>query len=518
MPTVTLITEKETLCLHAQKNTLVADFLQREQSPLPMPCAGKGRCGKCRVKACGSLSPVTAEEKNALRADELASGMRLACCTHITGDAQITLLAAAQLSRIRVEGAMPSFSREPIFKQYGAAIDIGTTTLAAQLYDTHGLLASATALNPQSRYGADVLSRIGQALNGKSAELAACVQSALADLLQKLAQQAAIIPQQIDSLVITGNTAMLYLLTQCNPDCLSHAPFDADTLFGDFVAASALQLPCAPDAQVYLPRCMSAFVGADITTALLASDICAKPQTALLADIGTNGEMVLWHGGKLLCCSTAAGPAFEGAGLAMGMQGAPSAIDHVSLSDGAPQTHTIGEIAAKGICGSGVIDALACMVQENVLEESGLIAAEGHDFVQNIKKIEDETVFMLTDTVFVSQKDVRMVQLAKSAVCAGMRTLLDLAQVAPAQLDRLCIAGGFGSYLDLGSAAKTGLYPAALQEKAIVLGNAALSGAAMILQSRPLVEKSARLAAAAQTVALSTSPLFMDYYMDCMMF
>ena len=202
----------------------------------------------------------------------------------------------------------------------------------------------------------------------------------------------------------------------------------------------------------------------------------------------------------------------------MGMQGAPGAIDHVSLSGGALQTHTIGEIAAKGICGSGVIDALACMVQENVLEESGLIAAEGHDFVQNIKKIEDETVFMLTDTVFVSQKDVRMVQLAKSAVCAGMRTLLDLAQVAPAQLDRLCIAGGFGSYLDLGSAAKTGLYPAALQEKAIVLGNAALSGAAMILQSRPLVEKSARLAAAAQTVALSTSPLFMDYYMDCMMF
>ncbi len=517
MPTVTLISENEMLRVHAEENTLLADFLQHEHAPLAMPCAGKGRCGKCRVKASGALSPVTAEEKTALRTEELNAGIRLACCARIVGDAQITLLAAAQLSHIRVEGMMPAFAHEPMFKTYGAAIDIGTTTLAAQLYSANGAIASATAPNPQSHYGADVISRIGQALDGKSAALAACVQNALSDLLQNLAGQAGITTQKIDSLVVTGNTAMLYLLTQRNPDCLSHAPFCADTLFGDFISASELHLPC-PDAQVYLPRCMSAFVGADITTALLASDICAKPQTALLADIGTNGEMVLWHDSKLLCCSTAAGPAFEGAGLSMGMQGAAGAIDHVALADGAFQIHTIGEMPAKGICGSGIVDALAAMTQAEVLEESGLLSDEGHAFEHLVCEKDDETVLMLTDTVFVSQKDVRMVQLAKSAVCAGMHTLLDLAKVSPAQLDSLCIAGGFGSYLDLGSAARIGLYPAALQEKAIILGNAALSGAAMILQSRNLTEKAAQLAAATETIELSTSPLFMDYYMDCMMF
>ncbi len=518
MPIAVLNSEHHIQRMQVEKNTLISELLLHKKEAPPMPCAGKGRCGKCRVIAFGELSPVTQEEKSALREEELAKGVRLACCTRIIGDVQITPYAAQSSEKILADGAMPQFSLEPLFKAYGAAIDIGTTTLAAQLYGANGLVASAAAPNPQAVYGADVISRIEQSLGGKAGELAGCIQNGISALLKDLANKASIESIQIDHVVITGNTAMLYLLTQRNPDCLAHAPFCADMLFGNFVSASSLNLPCAKGAQVYFPKCISAFVGADITTAILSSDMCSKRQTALLTDIGTNGEMALWHDGKLMCCSTAAGPAFEGAGLSMGMQGAQGAIDHVSASGGVLKVHTLGADEAKGICGSGIVDALACMTVENVLEESGYIAEDGHSYESNIKDIGGETVFMLTDSVFVSQKDVRMVQLAKSAVCAGISTLIDFSEISPSQIDRLYIAGGFGSFLDLESAAEIGLFPYCLLKNAVVLGNAALAGASMILQSRHLAEKSSALAASAQTVDLTGSPVFMEQYMDCMMF
>ncbi|MEG2596369.1 MAG: ASKHA domain-containing protein, partial [Ruthenibacterium sp.] len=432
MAYLTLVSAQETQTFCVDENSLLADVIGIHHA-LAMPCGGKGRCGKCRVMASGRLSLPTAEERAALSEQELTNGVRLACCTRVLGDAHVTLFSAETLSQIRVEGnfLMP---QNPLFSHYGVAVDIGTTTLAAQLYGTDGLVCSATAANPQSAYGADVISRVGAALSGKSTALAACVQRAVAALLTELSACAGIASAQIDALVITGNTAMLYLLTQQNPDCLSHAPFEADTLFGSTIDAAALHLPCAANAAVYLPRCMSAFVGADITTALLASDICTKPQTSLLADIGTNGEMALWHDEKLLCCSTAAGPAFEGAGLSMGVQGIAGAIDAVTFDGTLPfAVHTIADAPPCGICGSGIVSALAAMKTANILDETGYLQ-------------DDADFFALTDTVHITQRDIRMVQLAKSAVCAGTRTLLDTADVSFAQVQRLAIAGGFGSY------------------------------------------------------------------------
>lgn len=501
---------------------LLSDALRLHGHSVETPCGGRRKCGKCRIVAQGELSQPCAEERQSLTPQELADGVRLACCTYLCGDASVVLPRAAQLTAIRSTGVMPKFPIAPAFSRYGAAVDIGTTTLAVQLYGADGaLLAAATAPNPQRMFGADVISRIGRALAGDGAALADCVRAAVAGLLIEAEQQAGLPLRSVDALVITGNTAMLYLLTQKNPDCLSHAPFEADTLFGCFVSAQSLCLPCAEGAQVYLPRCMEAFVGADITTALLASEICDTQTTALLVDIGTNGEMALWHAGRLLCCSTAAGPAFEGAGLSMGMQGAPGAIDHVTYDaqKAALDIHTIGGAPAKGVCGSGIIDALAALMDAGVLEESGALADDGHDLTDAVCETpEGETAVRLSGEVWVTQADVRQVQLAKSAVCAGMRTLLSEAGVAPEALQTLAVAGGFGSYLSLPSAAKIGLFPAELLPKAAVLGNAALSGAAMLLLNRSFVKKAEALAKSAQTVSLSTSRVFMEQYMECMMF
>lgn len=454
---------------------------------LETPCGGGGRCGKCRVRVQGQVSPPCEQERLLLGEKELCAGLRLACLAAAEGDCTVWLPDHKTVQSIQGDGVMPTFAMNPIFSRYGAAVDIGTTTLAARLYAPDGtLLAQATAANPQRAYGADVISRIERSMAGDREALAQCIRMGIDDLLRKMSQRSGAPCQSIDAVVLTGNTTMLYLLTGQKVDCLSRAPFQADELFGRFAESEELTLAAAPEAQLYLPRCVSAFVGADITCALLASQICESRESALLADIGTNGELALWHEEKLLCCSTAAGPVFEGAAISQGMQAALGAIDHVAWENGAVRCHTIGDAPAVGICGSGIIDAAAVLCRQGIIDETGAFSNE-------------EEAYPLTDGVSLTQKDVRMIQLAKSALCAGMRTLMAEGGVREGELNRLVIAGGFGSYLDLHSAAAMGLYPAELEGRAAAIGNAAL-------------------AARAETVDLSTNPIFMENYVECMSF
>lgn len=485
--------------------TLLSAALSTSGHAPEMPCGGKGRCGKCRVRVSGTLSEPTKEELSALSDDERKAGVRLACCAKVLGDVRVWTSENRAVSQICTDASGVTLGSDPIFRVLGAAVDIGTTTMAAQLYDHSGLLATASLPNPQREYGADVINRIGCAMQGGDQTMAQCVRGAITELLRRMCRQAGRQTAQIDALVITGNTAMLHLLTGDDASPLATAPFAVRERYGKTVPAASLDLPCAPDAAVYLPRCMSAFVGADITTALLASGVCARQATALMADIGTNGEIALWHGGKLLCCSTAAGPAFEGANLSHGMQGAPGAIDHAAVVEGQMQLHTIGDKPAIGICGSGVADVLACLLELDVLDETGYLDS-------------DDGAWPLAGDVCFTQKDIRQVQLAKSAVRAGIEALLHHAKLRYDQVTELAVAGGFGSYLSLASAAAIGLIPPALSSRCRVLGNAALAGAAMLLHDDALHAPSAAMADAAETVELSTDLFFMDQYVMQMMF
>ena len=485
----------------AEAGILLSEFLLGEQ-----PCGGHGKCGKCKVIAHGVLSPLSASEKQLLTPSEIDQGVRLACCTYALGDCMVSRFDSGNRSdRIVTDSTLPQFACDPAFEKYGAAIDIGTTTLAARLYDTSGrLLSEATALNPQSTWGADVISRIEASLAGESTALASSIRQAIDRLLSELCQQADIASEEIDGVVITGNTVMLYLLTDSSPLTLSHAPFEADRLFGETLPARDLGLTSlAEQANIYLPPCISAFVGADTTCALLATRLCESDKTLMLADIGTNGEMALWHDGKLTVCSTAAGPAFEGVGISMGMRAADGAIDKVSLADGRLFCHTIGNGKPIGICGSGLIDAISCLLEIEELDESGYL---------------EEDPYPLDGAVSLIQKDVRAVQLAKSAICAGIETLLDLCNIGADKVSTLFIAGGFGHYLNVRSARKTGLLPAPLTSVVEAVGNAALGGASMLLLNRGLRQDSLKMARKAKTAELSTSPVFSESYMMGMMF
>jgi len=485
----------------AEAGTKISDLLSLEK-----PCGGHGRCGKCKVKATGDLSPFTPSEEKLLTEKEKKSGIRLACTTLILGDCEISPLShKKKKTEIVTEGVMPEHMLSPIFEKYGIAVDIGTTTLASKLYSVDGdVLAGASILNPQGVFGADVISRIEAHLSGKGGELAHLIREAIDSLIRQMANEAGISAYDIDGAVITGNTAMLYLLTDTSPLALSRAPFEADRLFGEFLCASELELTAlASDTQVYLAPCIAAFVGADTVCAILATRLCEHSSPALLADIGTNGEMALFSSGKLSVCSTAAGPAFEGGGISMGMRGADGAIDKVSIVNSNLFCHVIGEGEAEGICGSGLVDAVSCLLHTEEIDETGFL--------------EDGDI-TLSGKVMLTQQDVRMLQLAKSAICAGMLTLIDESGLEAVDISDMYIAGGFGSYLNIKNGIAIGLIPQELDGRINVVGNAALSGASLLLLDSNARNKAESIAKEADAIELSTNKGFSERYMYGMLF
>ena len=496
---------------------LLSSALAQAGYPMDLPCAGRGRCGKCKVYAQGCLSPLSAEEEKLLTEDEIRNHCRLACQTMLTGDAAVTLIQRSEMAEIQTEAVSRNYQRDQA-DGYSVAVDIGTTTVAAVAVDLSSgrELASACAQNPQEKYGADVISRMERSLAGDRQALADCIQNCVNSLLEELSEKSGVSGTDFQRIVITGNTTMLFLLTNQDVDCLSHAPFEATDLFGR--EAPELSFPAAPGASCYLTRCNSAFVGGDITTAVLASGIAEDNRTSLLIDVGTNGEIVLAHQGKLSCSSTAAGPALEGAGIYMGMPAMGGAISRVFLQDGKIETETVGNLPDTGICGSGVIDAMAVLLKTGAVEETGLLLEEDHDFMDRICEAGTALAFRIGEKTLFTQKDIRAVQLAKAAICAGIRTLLHEAGLKPSDVERFVIAGGFGSHIQVDNAAAIGLFPPELAGKAEVLGNAALEGAAMLLQNRSFYESSYELAAQMETVDLSSNPYFSDQYMDSMIF
>ena len=516
MGKVTLHTSGGRVMLEAATGVKLAEVLRLGGHPADLPCAGNGRCGKCRVRAAGELSQPGPEERKLLTEAELAAGIRLACQARLAGDAELWETDAKKDAAIEVSGVGRAYRREPVASGCGVAMDIGTTTVAAVLVDleTGAELAAACESNPQAAFGADVISRIERALDGDGPGLAEAIRGCVERLLAELCRKSGKGGAEISALFLTGNTTMLYLLTGRDVDCLSHAPFEADERFGK---QAKLAFMGAPRAVCYLTRCNSAFVGGDITTAVVASGIAERPETALLIDVGTNGEIVLAHKGRLYGASTAAGPALEGAGIYMGMPAVSGAVRRV-IFDGGFRVETVGGMPDQGLCGSGVIDAMAALLQAGVVDETGLLLEEDHPFSDRICEAGETLAIRLGARTVFTQKDIRAVQLAKAAICAGIRTLLHEAGLEPGQVERFTIAGGFGSHICVESAAAIGLFPPELAERAEVLGNAALMGTEMLLQSRTLLAGSAELADRMETVELSTNPYFSGQYLDSMMF
>jgi len=484
---------------------LLTQVLREHGLTIATPCGGKGICGKCKVRAAGEVSALTAREMESLSPAEIAGGARLACQLTLRGDAEITIPDASDFMNIQLEGTLPEFPYNPMQGKYGLAVDIGTTTLALRLINLERRepLKAATASNPQGSIAADVIGRIEAAMSGEGPRLRQLVTGEIEKALATLCADCGIAPSDIEFAIMAGNTTMLYLLTGRDPVTLSRAPFEADCLFGLWTDGDALGLRSIANAKVFLPACASAYVGADIVCGVLASGMCGREDTALLTDLGTNGEIALWHQGTLYCCATAAGPAFEGVNIHRGVGSVPGAIDSVWVRGGKLACTTIGGQTPVGVCGSGLIDAVASLLQLGLVDETGLM---------------ELGEVPLCGDVGLTQKDIRSIQLAKGAIAAGIKTICKHVEITESQIKTLYIAGGFGSHISILNAAKIGLIPGELTGRATVLGNASLTGAEMLLLNGEYTQTAADIARNAVTVPLGGSAAFAEYYMECMMF
>ncbi len=506
----TIIQGSDQRTVYFDRPQKLSELLLKQDIPFSMPCGQNGTCGKCAVIATGDLTTPDARELKKI--SDMPQNTRLACQCVANGDCQIIL--PQKNNRIVSDGIIPEFTLDAMDGDYGFAVDIGTTTVAVYLYNlkTGKCLKRNTFMNPQSSFGADVISRIEKAVGGMQDALAATIRDAIEDAFKSMMDAEQI---KVNTAVITGNTAMLYLFTKEDTTPLTAAPFEIKNYLGTTVIGLFKRFP---DMKVYLPKTAAAFVGSDIICSMLACEMNDTKQTVLMVDIGTNGEMGLIHDGKLSVCATAAGPAFEGAGITFGMAAGDGAIDSVTAADGIISCTTIGNQKAVGICGTGLIDAAAMLLNTGLIDETGCIDEENEEYANCLTEYDNSPAIKLADNILITQQDIRQLQLAKAAICGGIDTLLETAEIDPEDVDIFYIAGGFGRYISTVSAATIGLFPKALTKKAKAVGNAAGVGASMLLLSKPLIAESIKLAEEANVVDLSTSPIFMEQYIMRMHF
>ena len=438
------------------------------------PCGGKGTCGKCRVM---------------LEGREV-----LACQTPVDRDMTVTVGSEAS---VRILTAGQTIQTQPDGTDaYALAIDIGTTTVVAYLLEgkTGEVLATASAINPQSQFGADVISRIQLVLTEKTDALRDGIRETMKDLTHRVTEMAGISREDVTVAAIVGNTAMHHLMLGIDPKPLVTPPYMP-------AVSEGMEIGEGCKARI-LPN-IAGFVGGDTVGCLVSTRFDRQEELTLLIDIGTNGEMVLGDKHRRIACSTAAGPAFEGAKISCGMRGAQGAVDHVWLENGEVRYHVIGDVPAVGLCGSGLLDLVAVLLDIGVISESGRMKSKKYALCEN---------------VVLTQKDVREVQLAKAAIRAGIELMAQRLGAAVADIRNVYLAGAFGSYMNPASACRIGMIPPVLLDKIRAIGNAAGEGAKLCALSREEFAYSRELAHNTEFLELASLPNFQDRYVEALEF
>ena len=418
---------------------------------------------------------------------------------------------------------------------FGIAYDLGSTTVVGYLMDlvTGKDLAVAAVMNPQTIYGDDLVSRIGFATtqeNGRKALQDAAV-DALNRIAQSLAKSAKVSRKNIYKATVVGNTCMTHLLLGIDPASLGQSPYVPSVCADITTTARELGLGFSPEAKVVVLPNVAGFVGSDLVGVLVSSMWEDDGQTRLAVDIGTNGEMALLHEGKTYVCSAAAGPAFEGAGISCGMRGGPGAIDSVEIDD-VVRVSTIDDRRPNGICGSGIVDAIAQLLEAGIIDESGRLLSPNEaphlsDSVRGrLIETEKGVEFVLATkeesgsgrAITLTHADVRHMQLAKGSIRAAIQTLMLTAGAGEEDLCEILLAGAFGNYIRVESAIRIGLIPAVDRDKVVSIGNAAGAGARLALLSEREMELARQLARKAEHLELAVSPDYQVELMDKMMF
>jgi uncharacterized 2Fe-2S/4Fe-4S cluster protein (DUF4445 family) len=498
--------------------TLLDALRKIDPTAIDSPCGGAGTCGKCRVRiVSGNAGEVEAEERRLVGNAGLAAGVRLACHVRPLSDISFEKAETAGAATIHEAFSLMSGSIDPLLDEagtYGVAVDIGTTTVAAYLVDfgTGEVLTAASCLNSQRAWGADVIARIDHA--GKDpanlSYLAELARTDLTGLANRLLASVDAPHDALREISVVGNTTMLHLFAGVDPSGIAVAPFTPVFISLQRKQASEYGLPYSK-AFVTLGPSVAGYVGADLVAGIRAVGMEERDKLSLILDLGTNGEMALGNKDGIVACATAAGPAFEGAAISCGTGGVAGAIDSLLWNEGKLEWTTIGGLSPIGVCGSGIIDAAACLVRGGIADDTGAFADswsdEGYPLAGSNGK-----------SIVFTQGDMRQIQLAKAAVAAGIASMLDDIGAGLDDVESVFLAGGFGSYLRPASAAAIGLIPPQLLPKVQAVGNAAGHGAVRMLLFKEESRDLSSLATAVRYLELSGLDFFRDRFVEELFF
>jgi uncharacterized 2Fe-2S/4Fe-4S cluster protein (DUF4445 family) len=458
---------------------------------MEFPCGGLGTCGGCRVQVLEGRIDATPEDEAALSREELSDGWRLGCRVRAVSPLKLkveqwtmpVLTDDTQLAKTRRTGLV-------------VAIDLGTTTVVAQLLDlsTGKLLGLRTGLNPQTVQGADVMSRVRFAVD--SIELTTLIRDFLGSMVHDVSGGR---EDEIVEIVLVGNTVMHHLFCGLDVEPLTHVPFASPNLGEQRFIATDLGWKLPSSTVIRFLPCIGGFVGSDILAGIIAVGLHTGSDLRALIDLGTNGEISLGNRERILCASTAAGSAFEAGSIKMGMRAATGAISRVFLNHNGMECTVVGDVEPRGICGSGLVDAVAAGL------DSALIGCSGR--VTNGQK-----EFPLAGTVKLWQADIRELQLAKAAIASGMRILLDRWGASIEDVKEVYLSGAFGNYVRAESAVRIGLLETNV-DRLVPSGNTALRGAKMLIGAEdfPVLNL-------IEHVGLAADPNFQDRFVACMAF
>jgi uncharacterized 2Fe-2S/4Fe-4S cluster protein (DUF4445 family) len=455
-----------------------------------LPCGGARACGGCGVRVLNGSPAATVWDRDVFSRADLADGWRLAC--RMRAETDLLLDVGGTAAPVLADDSRIAGGKR---QGLGIAIDVGSTTIAAQLIDraSGAILGVRTGLNPQMAHGADVMSRVSFALGSR--DLTVAIRRFLGDMVGDLAAGC-----EIAEIVLVGNTVMHHLFADLDVEPLSHVPFASPSLSEQSFHAADLGWPLSDATPIRFLPCLGGFVGSDILAGVVAVDLCRDGALRALVDLGTNGEIALGNRDRVLVASTAAGTAFEAGCIDNGMRAANGAIAHVTVDkDGRLDCEVIGGGSPQGICGSGLVDAVASGLTLGRILPSGKI-------------VDSSRIFPVAGEIALLQADVRELQLAKGAIAAGLRILLKHWGASMADIQTLYLAGAFGSYLEFDSARRIGLLECPSQVITIA-GNTALRGAKQILAGKALP-----IGTDIRHVMLAANADFEDLFVSCMGF
>ena len=480
--------------------------------PMEFPCNGRGTCGGCAAKFIKTIPVITPEDIKQLSKSRLESGWRLAC--RVTVAHPLELYIESESMQILSDAV----SGDTEVYRYAIAIDIGTTTVVCHLIDADdgNILDTVGSTNRQRKYGADVASRILHEMedpDGKS-HLNRAIIGQLNEMTEELVQRNQ--NCRVEHVTAVGNTVMTHILLGYDITGLGQAPYTPVSLERAVIPCESLGINLGCDITVM--EGMDSYVGSDISVGAAYCGLMGQDGYSMLLDLGTNGEIALGNKDSLLCCATAAGPAFEAVNIHNGMSGLPGAVSEFYYEGGQYKYKTIGGKKPLGICGSGVLDITAVLVERGVVDLTGRLLgdAENVRYNENVKEY-----FVVAqgrdDEIIFTAKDVREIQLAKAAIAGGIKTLIQSAGIGYDDVKTVYIAGGFGNYMNIESALKIGLIPKELHGKIVAAGNTAAKGA-VAGHSKEFLEKVASYVGKSRHVDLSTSMVFQEHYIESMGF